>query len=222
MPTVLTEVDSYDASITVPAAGDLRTASSVQTAFQSLANRTKFFSRLINGGTFTLGAPLVFDGAVSVKGGMTIGDSGADSHTVNGTFNCLNVLQASGGFVIPSTSSGLIEAPIVLSGAGRVRQRVVSLGDSNATITPQTADLYYIGPTTLTSNSWILTIDDSGCANGDELVVHNADVNNSIQVNGPGAVPLCNLTSDPASALRSWAVFTRIAGTWTVRKMVNT
>jgi hypothetical protein len=41
MPIVLSEADSFDASVTVPAGGDPRTAASVDGAFQSLTNRTK-------------------------------------------------------------------------------------------------------------------------------------------------------------------------------------
>ena len=46
MPHPIVEVNSYDASITVPDDGDPRTAASVGTAFQSLANRTKYLQQL--------------------------------------------------------------------------------------------------------------------------------------------------------------------------------
>lgn len=50
MSTVLTETSSYDATITVPASGDARTASSVNTAFQSLTNRSKYlYDHMPNG-----------------------------------------------------------------------------------------------------------------------------------------------------------------------------
>lgn len=47
MAKVLTEVDAFDASITVPEDGDTRNAASVETPLQSLANRTKNLRALI-------------------------------------------------------------------------------------------------------------------------------------------------------------------------------
>jgi hypothetical protein len=41
MPQVLTEVDEFFASITVPTAGDLRTAAGIELPFQKLTNRTR-------------------------------------------------------------------------------------------------------------------------------------------------------------------------------------
>lgn len=46
MPTNLTETSTFDATITVPADGDARTAASVVTPFQSLANRSKYLKTL--------------------------------------------------------------------------------------------------------------------------------------------------------------------------------
>lgn len=50
MPTVLTDVNQFDATITVPVDGDVRNAASVQVAFQSYANRTRWlYNQLANG-----------------------------------------------------------------------------------------------------------------------------------------------------------------------------
>lgn len=50
MPTNLTEVSTYAATVAVPADGDARTAASVVTPFQVLADRTKYFKTLTDGG----------------------------------------------------------------------------------------------------------------------------------------------------------------------------
>jgi hypothetical protein len=50
MPTNLTDVSTFSSPVAVPASGDSRTAASVSTPFQSLANRTKYlYDALLNG-----------------------------------------------------------------------------------------------------------------------------------------------------------------------------
>ena len=51
MPATLTESDSFDSVITVPAGGDDRAAASVVVALQSLANRTKALKATLDGVT---------------------------------------------------------------------------------------------------------------------------------------------------------------------------
>lgn len=48
MPTNLTDVDTFTATIAVPASADARTAASVQTPFQSLANRTAYLKERLD------------------------------------------------------------------------------------------------------------------------------------------------------------------------------
>lgn len=48
MPLTLTEVDTYPANVSVPSDGDTENAASVQTAFQALANRTKYLKSRVD------------------------------------------------------------------------------------------------------------------------------------------------------------------------------
>jgi hypothetical protein len=68
MSHTLTETATYDATVTVPDDGDARTAASVNTAFQSLADRSKYLLGALNG--FVLDAVPVssVDGATLVVG----------------------------------------------------------------------------------------------------------------------------------------------------------
>jgi len=50
MPLNLTDVNQFDAAVTVPVDGDVRNAASVQTGLQNLANRTRYISNLIANG----------------------------------------------------------------------------------------------------------------------------------------------------------------------------
>ena len=58
MPTTLSETSTYETSIAVPAAGDARTAASVETPFQRLTNRSLWTRDALNG--LLLGARMLY------------------------------------------------------------------------------------------------------------------------------------------------------------------
>lgn len=77
MPTNLTDVDTFTAPISVPAAGDNRTAASVETPLQGLANRTRNLKNRLDGidaanhtwsGTNTFSASPVFSAGIATPG----------------------------------------------------------------------------------------------------------------------------------------------------------
>ena len=64
MPAVLTETDSYDSSVSGPAAGDARTASSVRQMGSPLASRTRWLYNRISD---VIGSFLPLSGAAPVE-----------------------------------------------------------------------------------------------------------------------------------------------------------
>lgn len=173
----------------------------------------------VSAGLTTLGAGLlVSSGGLTVTaGGLTV-DAGGGTITggltlIGGTFSA-----GSGSFSSTATFNGdvAVNNPLTLGGDGRVRMRTVTtptLTDANATITPVTADAYYMPTGTLSTNrQW--TIDDTGCANGDWIIVVNHDATNSIAVRDP--TPTTIVTIQRATGVASAALVMRIAGTWRV------
>lgn len=73
MPIVLTNNDSYDASVSVPAGGDPRTAASVDGAFQALVNRTTNLRKGIPGVAASAAVimPIALDATLSGQFGLS-------------------------------------------------------------------------------------------------------------------------------------------------------
>lgn len=166
-----------------------------------------------------------FNGAVSCTGNVTLGDAAGDAVTINGNLTVANAAALDGNVSIGSSSSNFCtvlaqtnfaaqathSAPIVLASAGRVRKRIVHLGDANANITPQAADVYIMLAGVPTA-ARTFTIDDTNCADGDELIISCLDSVWGINVNDNlGALILTMLFS--ADAARSLHVV-RSAGAW--------
>ena len=74
MPTNLTETATYDATITVPADGDARTALSVEIPFQALANRSKYLNTLTGTTGVTKIKTVADNAALKALTGMATGD----------------------------------------------------------------------------------------------------------------------------------------------------
>lgn len=132
-------------------------------------------------------------GALSVTGNATIGNASGDAHSITGTTT--------------------VNGPVVYSGTGRPQYKTATLTDSNANITPVTANIYYM-PNGVMSAGRTVTIDDTDCANGDWLWVTSAETGASgLTVNGPGGSPTYHtLSSGTGDQMALFLV--RIAGTW--------
>lgn len=74
MPTNLTETSTFDATITVPADGDARTAASVEVPFQALANRSKYLKTLTETTGITKIKTVADNAALKALTGMASGD----------------------------------------------------------------------------------------------------------------------------------------------------
>jgi len=73
MPTNLTDVSTFTSPVAVPADGDARNAASVETPFQSLANRTKYLKDTIEAGSTKIRL-VSSTAALKALTGMTTGD----------------------------------------------------------------------------------------------------------------------------------------------------
>ena len=167
MPTNLTEVDAFDATVSVPLSGDARTAASVVTALQSLANRTKYLKLhavLDAGGTRTIAATLTLNGAsividcdvqhtgdlasshiLDTPGGMTLGD-----------FIAANIIVATGKL-------------ITFVGSGHIRKRQIFGIDADHDYGINDADLIFATPTAPRT----YTLSSTGAASGDMIWIMN-------------------------------------------------
>lgn len=74
MPTNLTETSTFDATITVPADGDARTAASVVTPLQALANRSTYLKTLTETTGVTKIKTVANNAALKALTGMVTGD----------------------------------------------------------------------------------------------------------------------------------------------------
>jgi hypothetical protein len=208
MPTNLTEVDSYDANVSVPLGGDARTAASVTAGMQSLANRAKnhqLHKLGDSGGTFTLAAVLRLLGA-----GVEIGGVG---------LLCTGVLVASAGAVLTggvSIDTALIAGGQLLgvltnTGTGRIRLRHF-LGANAANLAPgygiSDGDVLDASNIT-TGRAW--NLNTAGAGDGDVIHVINPTLNLLTLGVGAGSFGLVNTSGN----VRGMSlVFSSTLGDW--------
>lgn len=151
------------------------------------------------------------------NGGQATWQSGADLIVAAGATLALSGLMTmpTGSNLLADagstwTMNGSIAAPLNFSGTGRVRLRTVTATDSDLTITPQTADVYYAE--SLSGNrTW--TISDTSTANGDWMLVLVRGGTNTAAIRDPTPtqILILNPTSTPP---RNSALLVRLAGTW--------
>lgn len=98
----------------------------------------------------------------------------------------------------------------------RYTWRLLTPYDLNTTINPRsdsTSGRNVIDALVLTGNRTI-TIDDTGCANGDWIFVRNRTLGFTLAIVSPAAVTLATLGDAGAGSDDDWAVFVRDGGTW--------
>lgn len=166
----LTEAATYDANVTVPDPGDNRTAASVITAFQALADRTawikaQFATAASFGGTVDVASTSLFhdhtqwpDGGAVPKVYISAASIESDSPVV-----LTDELVLAGTSLIPGGAAGT---------GGRIRYRVVNAPDSNNTFTAKAQDIINI-PSTVAGTNNQYTIDHTGAAVGHRIIVCN-------------------------------------------------
>jgi hypothetical protein len=142
----------------------------------------------------------------SFSGGVTLGNAAGDNIVVSGTFT------ANEGATF--TKGARFDDPVTFQGNGRIRYRTqVFTLDQNETITPETADVFYIGDGIHTApRSW--TVDDTNCANGDWFIAINRGLTHALTVRDPAANPISGGLKLAAGSSLS-QMFMRIGGAWT-------
>jgi hypothetical protein len=119
MPVTIIESDSFPTTLTAPQATEPASAPGLISQFlQGIANRSRWLynrvHKLVDGGTFTLAAPLEFDGAnvivssTLVAGGITASQpvSFGDALAVAGAVTCASTMSVTGA----ATVGGLLTA----------------------------------------------------------------------------------------------------------------
>ncbi len=183
MSAVLVEADTFDASVTVPADGDLRNAASVTGAFQKLANRTRYMLNhaLLNvGGTYTLADNTTIAGAV----GKTL------------TFSLPIVMSGggilTGGLVIDTAyiSGGQLTGVLANVGTGRNRLRRFKGADTGPVTYGITAGDVLDASNLTTGRNW--NLGTTGAADGDVIHVTNPTIRLLTLGVGAGSYGLVN------------------------------
>lgn len=98
----------------------------------------------------------------------------------------------------------------------RYTWRILTPYDLNTTINPRsdsTSGRNVIDAVTLTGNRTI-TIDDTGCADGDWVLAHVRTPGLTLTIKDPAAVTLSTLGSATGTGDRDWALFLRFGGAW--------
>jgi len=151
------------------------------------------------GGAVVCNSSITVTGTLNGNGDCNIGNGSGDTHSLTGT------LTVGGSSIIGFASSG------------RIRYRTSSVSsDADASITPQTADVYFIPDGVLSVNR-NFTIDDTSCANGDELRVVCEEATGGVAavVRIPGPTTVATISRNAATS--PFAVkLMRIGGTWRV------
>jgi hypothetical protein len=183
MSEALTEVNNYDGSVIVPQGSDIRNAASVRTAFQSLANRTKYlFSRLLARDATT--------GNVSMLGGtqnnLTVGgDLAASGNTQLATAtsfglhtfaNGISVLfgtfsVTAGGSIGNCKVSGVLD----MGTTGVTKFRQIAAPDFNQTFSIADADTVIIPISGITGSHNYQFSAAGGASNGMRIRILNWD-----------------------------------------------
>jgi len=98
MSTVLTEASTFGATCTVPADGDVRNAASVNTAFQELANRTRFLKNKV----------AALDGQIDWTGELSA--TGLDTTVRVGAIDAVTIADVTYSQVATSKNFGALAA----------------------------------------------------------------------------------------------------------------
>ncbi len=156
-------------------------------------------------------------------GTVTMGASGATAFIVNSSttheetvvFNGAIFINDTAAFsVAPSFANGAVmQGPVTFSGQGRVTQRQIIGGDTDATYQAIAQSHVHV-PASVLSASRSYTIGDTGALDGDRVRFSTYEATYPLVVKAPGGAPLTNLKL--ASAFSSWCDVERIGGIWRI------